>query len=289
MTADIQISAEALAKMIKFDISIKGKETAGLLIGEEKDNIVYIDDVRIGEQEANAVHVQITTEELVMAAIEVSERTDGKSIVGWIHTHPGMSAFLSSTDINTQLIYQAQMPNSVAIVIDANTYKETGLLEDLDLGVFRVINNKAVRQNYSIRTTADFAIKSYVFSKSNPITTKIVTKEVINDAYAPVLDKNRLAILKSNVDKLRKDMDAEDASAIQAWIELTEALQSGDIMKVPIDVVNLQEKLLMSIDQLDEAVENIEFELEDQRAQKSMWIILVGIFIEILIFYLFLS
>ncbi len=289
MSADIQISLEALATMIKFDLGVKGKETAGLLIGHEQNGILHIDEVRIGDQTANAVHVEISTEELVMAAIEISERSDGKSIVGWIHTHPGLSAFLSPTDIGTQLIYQAQMPNAVAIVVDAVKYSHTLNLKDLDMGVFRVVDNKAVRLNYAIKDSTEFGLKAFISSDSIIPKTREVIKEVITEAYAPVLNKNKLIIMKANLEKLRGNMASEDISAINAWLEVLEAMQSGDVQEVPLDVVNLNENLMGSIDRLDENLMELEFELEDKSARTGMFVIIFGLILEAMMFYFFIN
>ena len=37
--------------------------------------------------------------------------------LGWIHTHPTQSCFLSSVDLHTQLGYQLMLPEAVAIVM----------------------------------------------------------------------------------------------------------------------------------------------------------------------------
>ena len=36
--------------------------------------------------------------------------------IGWIHTHPGYDLFLSSIDLHTQLGYQMQLPEAIALV-----------------------------------------------------------------------------------------------------------------------------------------------------------------------------
>ena len=94
MSGKIVIDASIMAKMIAYDLSQPGKETAGLLIGELRGDDLHIDEVRIGDQEGNAVYVEITEQELINAVIEISGRKDGKSIVGWIHTHPSLSSFM---------------------------------------------------------------------------------------------------------------------------------------------------------------------------------------------------
>jgi proteasome lid subunit RPN8/RPN11 len=39
-------------------------------------------------------------------------------ILGWAHSHPSYTPFLSQDDINTQLRYQALWEDSIAVVID---------------------------------------------------------------------------------------------------------------------------------------------------------------------------
>ncbi|KAF0296259.1 STAM-binding protein [Amphibalanus amphitrite] len=40
----------------------------------------------------------------------------GLSVLGWIHTHPSQTAFLSSVDLHTQFSYQQLLPEAVAVV-----------------------------------------------------------------------------------------------------------------------------------------------------------------------------
>jgi len=51
--------------------------------------------------------------------------------LGWIHTHPTQSCFLSSVDMHTTLPYQQMLPDAVAIVV-APTDSE------LPIGVWRL-------------------------------------------------------------------------------------------------------------------------------------------------------
>ncbi len=83
-------------------------------------------------------------------------------------------------------------------------------------------------------------------------------------------------------------MGAKDVNAIKAWIELAEAMQSGVYKEVPIDVSNLNESLVDSIDRLDDNLVDIEFELSDKGAQKGLVAIFVGAVIEFVIFYSFI-
>ncbi len=138
MSVEVEISLDALAKMIAFDKGIKGKETAGLLLGKEEGNILKVIDIESGEQEATSVHVQLTDDALVKIVSKLADREDGLSIVGWWHTHPGLSAFMSPTDIRTQSLYQAMFEKAIAIVLDPLKYQQTWNINDLDIKVFRV-------------------------------------------------------------------------------------------------------------------------------------------------------
>ena len=42
--------------------------------------------------------------------------THGLMVLGWIHTHPSQTAFLSSVDLHTQHMYQNMLPEAIAIV-----------------------------------------------------------------------------------------------------------------------------------------------------------------------------
>ena len=55
---------------------------------------------------------------------EVTKRGSRTKTLGWIHTYPSQTAFLSSIDLHTHLSYQRTLPESVAIVCSIK-YKQT--------------------------------------------------------------------------------------------------------------------------------------------------------------------
>ncbi len=283
----IYISAYVIAEMIKYDKSIKGEETAALLIGEEINGDVYIEDIRIGDQKGTAVYVEITQEELIKAAIDISEREDNKVIVGWIHTHPGLSVFMSATDVNTQLIYQSLYPKAVSIIIDAVKFTKTGNLNDLQLGVFRVINGKQHPMPYEIIDSFELALNSYIHNDKieiqRPNTTKQVTKETI--VYSPVISTERIKLLKYRIDSIKDKMPEEEYHKIQSWIELAEAIQDGSIKEVPIDVIKLHKNLEESIEDVEYEINEVEELYFEQKGLLSFISIMIGGIIEIIIIY----
>lgn len=282
----IQLSLAAIAKMIKFDLSMAGTETIGLLIGREENGVVHVEDVRLGDQTGNAVHVQVSEAELTQAAIEISERLDDQVIVGWIHTHPGLSAFMSTTDISTQLLYQSLMPNAIAIVVDPTKYGETMDLNDLDMKVFRVEGKAAKECRYTIKKTVEFGLNTFVSGDS---AVKVHSGNPKPRTYTvTVPTRDTIRTIRGNLQKYRSDLAEEDVLALEAWLELTEAIESGDVKEVPIEVQTLMDRLDSSLGLIDDEFAALRHEIEYRKDVYTLFAIFGGVFIEILVFFLFL-
>ncbi|XP_045683557.1 STAM-binding protein isoform X2 [Phyllostomus hastatus] len=58
----------------------------------------------------------------------------GLITLGWIHTHPTQTAFLSSVDLHTHCSYQMMLPESIAIVCSPK-FQETGFFKLTDHGL----------------------------------------------------------------------------------------------------------------------------------------------------------
>lgn len=91
----------------------KNLETCGILAGSLKNRKFYITALIIPKQESTSDSCQATNEE------EIFEVQDKRSLfpLGWIHTHPTQSCFMSSIDVHTHYSYQIMLPESVAIVM----------------------------------------------------------------------------------------------------------------------------------------------------------------------------
>ncbi|MCE7737009.1 MAG: hypothetical protein GPJ54_19140 [Candidatus Heimdallarchaeota archaeon] len=283
-SSDVHISLSAMAEMIKYDLSNPGKETAGLLIGEEIDGIVHIDEIRVGKQSGNAVHVEISEEELAMAAIEIRERDDNKVIVGWWHTHPGMSSFMSGTDVNTQRMYQALMPNSVAIVIDNVKYSETASIDDLDFGVYRIIDGKSVRIEYRIKNPIEFGLNVYALSDTayTPNKSRTLIRET---HFIPTMNSVKLAKLKANLEAHKSVLDPVDLQSLELWLELAESIDNDAVKEVPIEVKTLMSALDASVKEIGYELKEIKAQTYNRQAQKTLVFIIFGIFLELFAFY----
>ncbi|XP_030535132.1 AMSH-like ubiquitin thioesterase 1 isoform X2 [Rhodamnia argentea] len=88
-------------------------ETCGILAGSLKHRKFFVTALIIPKQESTSDSCQTTNEE------EIFEVQDKQSLfpLGWIHTHPTQSCFMSSIDLHTHYSYQIMLPESVAIVM----------------------------------------------------------------------------------------------------------------------------------------------------------------------------
>ncbi|KAJ4843297.1 AMSH-like ubiquitin thioesterase 1 [Turnera subulata] len=103
---------ETFMKLAKSNTS-KNLETCGVLAGSLKNRKFYVTALIIPKQESTSDTCHTTNEE------EIFEVQDKRSLfpLGWIHTHPTQSCFMSSVDVHTHYSYQIMLPESVAIVM----------------------------------------------------------------------------------------------------------------------------------------------------------------------------
>lgn len=99
----------------------KNIETCGILAGVLERDQLIISHMIVPKQSGTPDSCTTMNEE------EIFHYQDQHNLItlGWIHTHPTQTAFLSSVDLHTQCSYQLMMPEAVAIVC-APKYNETG-------------------------------------------------------------------------------------------------------------------------------------------------------------------
>ena len=114
---DVHISCALMDEFLRYaatntSISI---ETCGILAGRlsADEGTFVISALIIPKQEGSTDTVQALAEE------EIFEAQDSRSLypLGWIHTHPSQTCFLSSIDIHTQCGYQTMLDEAIAIVM----------------------------------------------------------------------------------------------------------------------------------------------------------------------------
>ncbi|XP_063532775.1 STAM-binding protein-like A [Cydia strobilella] len=99
----------------------KDVETCGILAGKLERDQLKITHVIIPQQTGTADSCSTNNEEDIF----LYQDQNNLITLGWIHTHPTQTAFLSSVDLHTQCSYQLMMPEAIAIVC-APKYNETG-------------------------------------------------------------------------------------------------------------------------------------------------------------------
>lgn len=87
-------------------------ETCGILCGTLISNALFISKLVIPDQESTSDTCEMTNES------DLFDFVDGEDlmVLGWIHTHPTQTCFMSSRDLHTHCGYQVMMPESIAIV-----------------------------------------------------------------------------------------------------------------------------------------------------------------------------
>ncbi|TFK64654.1 Mov34-domain-containing protein [Pluteus cervinus] len=88
------------------------RETCGLLLGKDRGNKFGVTTLLIPKQHSTSDTCTMDEEELVL------QFTEERSLItlGWIHTHPSQSCFMSSVDLHTHSGFQRMLPESFAVV-----------------------------------------------------------------------------------------------------------------------------------------------------------------------------
>jgi STAM-binding protein len=87
-------------------------ETCGFLAGTLIANAFFISRLIIPSQTATSDTCEMTNESQLFDYVD----TEDLMILGWIHTHPTQTCFMSSRDLHTHAGYQMMLAESIAIV-----------------------------------------------------------------------------------------------------------------------------------------------------------------------------
>ncbi|PWA68955.1 associated molecule with the SH3 domain of STAM 2 [Artemisia annua] len=112
---DLHISTQLLDGFLDLakDNTSKDLETCGVLGAFLKEGTYYVTTLIIPKQDSTSNSCQAVNEEEIFAI----QNEESLFPVGWIHTHPSQSCFMSSVDLHTQYSYQVMVPEAVAIVM----------------------------------------------------------------------------------------------------------------------------------------------------------------------------
>ncbi|KAG6011008.1 hypothetical protein E4U21_000039 [Claviceps maximensis] len=90
----------------------KGLEMCGILCGTPVNNALFVRCLLIPDQKCTSDTCETENE----SAIFDFCAGEDLMVLGWIHTHPTQTCFMSSRDLHTHAGYQVMMPESIAIV-----------------------------------------------------------------------------------------------------------------------------------------------------------------------------
>ncbi|KAK8526463.1 hypothetical protein V6N13_017492 [Hibiscus sabdariffa] len=112
---DVHISTRLMEDFLELakENTKKDLETCGVLGAFLERGTFFVTTLIIPKQESTSNSCQAINEE------EIFSIQNERSLfpVGWIHTHPSQSCFMSSVDLHTQYSYQVMVPEAFAIVV----------------------------------------------------------------------------------------------------------------------------------------------------------------------------
>ncbi|XP_075279505.1 AMSH-like protease [Opisthocomus hoazin] len=113
--------------------TVRGIETCGILCGKLTHNEFTITHVIVPKQSAGPDYCDM---ENVEELFGIQDQHDLLTL-GWIHTHPTQTAFLSSVDLHTHCSYQLMLPEAIAIVCSPK-HNDTGIFRLTNAGMLEV-------------------------------------------------------------------------------------------------------------------------------------------------------
>ncbi|XP_069720310.1 AMSH-like protease [Phaenicophaeus curvirostris] len=113
--------------------TVRGIETCGILCGKLTHNEFTITHVIVPKQSAGPDYCDT---ENVEELFGIQDQYDLLTL-GWIHTHPTQTAFLSSVDLHTHCSYQLMLPEAIAIVCSPK-HNDTGIFRLTNAGMLEI-------------------------------------------------------------------------------------------------------------------------------------------------------
>ncbi|KAL4926929.1 putative endosome-associated ubiquitin isopeptidase (AmsH) [Aspergillus undulatus] len=122
----------------------KNLETCGILCGTLISNALFISRLLIPEQISTSDTCETVNESSIFDYCD----SEDLMMLGWIHTHPTQTCFMSSRDLHTHCGYQVMLPESIAIVCAPS--------QTPDWGVFRLTDPPGLKSVLSCTQTGLF-------------------------------------------------------------------------------------------------------------------------------------
>ncbi|CAI5488386.1 unnamed protein product [Closterium sp. Naga37s-1] len=162
----VHISTRMMDEFMRvvIDNTSRNLETCAVLAGSLKKGMFFVTALILPKQHSTSDSCSTTNEE------EIFEAQDklGLFQLGWIHTHPTQSCFMSSIDVHTHYSYQVMLPEAIAIVMaPMDPRRKFGIFRLTDPGGMKVIQKCPLRGFHSHEPTKDgspiYTHSSHVF------------------------------------------------------------------------------------------------------------------------------
>ncbi len=146
--SEIALNPKAYLKLAKHALTYANKnvpkkdwvEVIGLLTGKIRNEDTPLEQIFVEDywpvDQGDAVSVEIVDQRIFT---EIFNKKDSNHfIIGWAHSHPSYTPFLSDDDYSTHLRYQTFWNKSIALVIDPLMITPA----NFGVGVFRIHDDK---------------------------------------------------------------------------------------------------------------------------------------------------
>ncbi len=177
-TVDMFIDKSAVKKMLKHcrDFRDARLEVMGFMLGHKyswggKDYTV-VEEVLTSDLDTSSVSVKFASFEPLFQELDRLEK-EGKDyiLVGWYHSHPGHTSFMSPTDVNTQRQMFSKEYQS-AIVIDPIS---------IEMKAFALQNNEVYEKPYAILDTEAGAPDDEDIYEAEMVEEELVEAEMVDE------------------------------------------------------------------------------------------------------------
>ncbi|TPX40199.1 hypothetical protein SeLEV6574_g06738 [Synchytrium endobioticum] len=124
--------------------TLANRETCGILCGKLEADRLYLTTMVIPKQTGTSDSCTTMNEEELF---EVQDKEDLMTM-GWIHTHPTQSCFMSSVDLHTHCMFQIMLPEAIAIVLSPKHIPRHGIFRLTDPPGLEVITSCAASEMF---------------------------------------------------------------------------------------------------------------------------------------------
>ena len=239
MTAvEIEISPLAYAKIIDWTSSNTEREVGGYLIGTLEKKKITITEAFFATAESNPTFVSFDNMMQFRILEKLEERGKGEMICGWWHTHPNLGVFMSGTDVATQQIYQALLPEAIAMVNDGNTFARTRKQKDYKAKFFRIgSDGKSFEVSYNVLTNPNELVD-------------LLTNHVQDQENAEKIAENTAMRMSLSIDQSLENLaektlvSKDDFTKADTVVKKGLASTRSDLEKIAISIDEMKKSLV---------------------------------------------